>query len=352
MNVTKEWLWILGIGLAVFLMYVLMPVLTPFLAAATLAYVFDPLVNTLQSWRVPRTLGVVIVFCILFLLLAWLMLVLVPLIGHQVSNLMATIPGIIYWVEHTFLPWLHDRFDLAVTLDMASVKAAIAHRLKNTDGLLANVWNTLSYSGHTLLLWGGNILLIPVVMFYLLRDWHNVLQGARHLIPRPAESTMMMLFNECHSRLSGFLRGQLMVMLVLGVLYSTGLWIVGLNVAIVIGLVAGLISIVPYLGFIVGLLSASIAAMVQFHDGIHLVWVLVVFLVVQATEAMVLTPFFVGDRIGMHPVAVLFAVLAGGQWFGFTGVLLALPVAAVLMVFLRYFRMRYVNSDLYGRGIQ
>ncbi|MHA7841572.1 MAG: AI-2E family transporter [Gammaproteobacteria bacterium] len=352
MSVAKEWLWVIGILLTLVLIYLLTPVLTPFLGAATLAYLFDPLVNKLQSWRVPRTLGVIIVFAILLLLLMLMIFVLVPLIAHQVSNMLATVPAMINWVEKTFLPWFQDRFDITVNFNMSSLKAVLANKLKNTDGLLADVWNTLSYSGHTLLLWGTNLLLIPVVMFYLLRDWHKVLRGARNLIPRPAESTLITLFNECHSRLSGFLRGQLMVMLGLGILYSTGLWLLGLNVAVVIGMVAGLISIVPYLGFIVGIASASIAAMLQFHDAMQLVWVFVVFMVAQSIEAMILTPLFVGDRIGMHPVAVLFAVLAGGQLFGFLGVLLALPVAAVLMVFIRYFRMRYVNSNVYARGVQ
>ena len=350
MSVSKEWLWLIGILLTFSLIYLLTPVLTPFLEAATLAYLFDPLVNKLQSWRLPRTLGVVIVFFILLLVLMWMTFVLVPLIVHQISNMAATIPAMVNWIEQTFLPWFQDRFDITLNLDIESLKAVLANRLKNTHGLLTNLWSTLSYSGHTLFLWGTNLLLIPVVMFYLLRDWHKVLAGARSLIPRPVEPTIIALLNECHSRLSGFLRGQLMVMLGLGILYSTGLWILGLNVAIIIGMVAGLISIVTYLGFIVGIVSACIAAMLQFHDGMQLIWVLSVFLVAQSIEAMVLTPLFVGDRIGMHPVAVLFAVLAGAELFGFMGVLLALPVAAILMVFIRYFRMRYVNSDVYALG--
>lgn len=342
--------WIIVALFTLFLIYLFAPVLTPFLEGATLAYLFNPVVDKLESWRIPRTLSVVSVFFILLLFLIWMLFVLVPLISHQISNIVVSIPTVISWAEGTFFPWLEEHFHIVINIDVHHFKTIIAKQLRESDGLFMNVWSTLTYSGHTLLLWGTNLLLVPVVMFYLLRDWHKVLQGIRNLIPRPAETTMITLANECQSRLGGFLRGQLMVMLCLGILYSIGLRIVGLNVAIVIGLGAGFISIIPYLGFIVGIVAASIAALLQFHSTMPLLWVLIVFLVAQSIEAVALTPFFVGDRIGMHPVAVLFAILAGGQLFGFMGILLALPVAAVLMVFMRYFRKQYMSSTVYVQG--
>lgn len=349
MNISREWFWISIATAIILLIYILAPALTPFFVAATLAYLFDPLVNKLQAWKIPRTLGVILVFFILFLLILGMILIVVPLLTRQLSNLLVTLPTLINWLDEKCLTWLNNRLGLTTNLDVNSIKTTLTEYLKNTNGLFKNLWHTLSYSGHTLLLWGTNLLLIPVVMFYLLRDWHKVLQGARTLIPRSAESTIIELLNECHSRLGGFLRGQLMVVICLSILYSCGLWLVGLNVAIVIGIVTGLISIIPYLGFIIGLTSACLAALVQFHDLIHIIGVVSVFLTVQSIEIMLLTPLFVGDRIGMHPVAVLFAILVGGQLFGFVGILLALPIAAILMVFIRYFRMRYITSQVYER---
>jgi predicted PurR-regulated permease PerM len=165
-----------------------------------------------------------------------------------------------------------------------------------------------------------------------------VIASVHGLIPKRIEATSVMLVTQCHEVLGAFFRGQLMVMLGLGIIYSTGLWVAGLDLALVIGLLAGLFSIVPYLGFFLGILMAVAAAFFQFYDVWHVISVLIVFGIGQVLETAVLTPLFVGDRIGLHPVAVIFAILAGGQLFGFVGVLLALPIAAVLMVFLRHFR--------------
>jgi len=187
------------------------------------------------------------------------------------------------------------------------------------------------------------------VTFYLLRDWDHLVGRVNELIPRRSQPVVARLAKESDTVLGAFLRGQLLVMLALAIIYITGLSFIGLDLAILIGLVAGLISFVPYLGFIVGILLAGIAAIVQFHDALHPGYVVLVFALAQAIEGMLLTPLLVGDRIGLHPVAVIFAILAGGQLFGFVGVLLALPVAAVIAVILRYAHERYKESGLYGR---
>ena len=196
--------------------------------------------------------------------------------------------------------------------------------------------------------WVANLVLIPVVAFYLLRDWDRLMACLRELLPRRIEPTVTALARESDEVLGAFFRGQLLVMLGLGTIYTLGLWIVGLDLALLVGLIAGLVSFVPYLGFIIGILLAGVLALIQFHDMAHLLGVVGVFAVGQAMEGMLLTPLLVGERIGLHPVAVIFAVLAGGQLFGFFGVLLALPVAAVIAVFLRHMRHHYVRSELYG----
>jgi len=209
------------------------------------------------------------------------------------------------------------------------------------------VLGKVGYSGQWLLSWAAWLLLVPVVTFYLLRDWDRLVHSIRELIPRQYEPTVVSLARECDSVLAEFLRGQLLVMFSLGTIYSIGLWFTGLEYSLLVGMSAGLVSFVPYLGGIVGISVAGILAYMQFHDLLHLVYVALVFGTGQAVEGMVLSPTLVGDRIGLHPVAVIFAVMAGGQLFGFIGILLSLPVAAVVTVLLRYLHQRYIDSIYY-----
>jgi predicted PurR-regulated permease PerM len=193
----------------------------------------------------------------------------------------------------------------------------------------------------------GVVGLTPVVAFYMMRDWDLVMVRILGMVPRDMKTSFIYLSQECDEVLGAFLRGQLLIMFLLGIVYAIGLYAVGLDLAILIGILAGLASIVPYLGFFVGIVVASIAAMFQFQDPVYLGYVCVVFLIGQALEGWVLTPWLVGEKIGLHPVAVIFSVLAGGQLFGFVGILLALPLAAVVMVFVRSLHKNYLGSDYY-----
>ena len=206
----------------------------------------------------------------------------------------------------------------------------------------------ITNSGFVLVAFVANLVLVPVVTFYLLRDWDVLVARVGTLIPRAYYGKIRELAQECHEILGAFIRGQLLVMLALGILYSVGLMLIGVRLGLLIGMLAGLASIVPYMGFVVGIVAALIAAFIQFHDVMHIVLVLVVFGIGQMIEGMVLTPLLVGDRIGLHPVAVIFAILAGGQLFGFIGILIALPVAAVIMVLLRHIHDFYKGSSLYA----
>ncbi len=203
-------------------------------------------------------------------------------------------------------------------------------------------------SGIGIALWLTNLVLVPVVAFYLLRDWDRLVATIDRMLPRSIQPTIAHLARESDAILGAFVRGQLLVMLALGAFYGAGLAVVGLNVGPLIGMVAGLLSFVPYLGFIIGFVAAIIAALVQFGDWAHVLAVCGVFVVGQLLEGYVLVPKLVGDKIGLHPVAVIFAVMAGGYLFGFLGVLLALPAASVIMVLLRYLLERYRLSELYN----
>ena len=254
-------------------------------------------------------------------------------------------------MQKTFIPWLQARFGIEdKVFDLSVLKETFLANWQQVGGTAASLVKSVSKSGLVLAGFLANLVLIPVVTFYLLRDWEAVVRRIDELLPRTVEPTVAKLAHDCDEILGTFMRGQLSVMLALGVVYSVGLWIVGLDLALLIGMLAGIVSFVPYLGFIIGILTAGIASVVQFHDVLHLGYVVIVFIVGQMLEGMVFTPLLVGDRIGLHPVAVIFAVMAGGQLFGFVGILLALPVAAVIAVVLRYVHERYVSSELYSSG--
>ncbi len=337
---------VVAIALAIWL---LAPVLMPFALAAMLAYLGDPLADRLERWRMNRTVAVSIVFAVMVLVLVGALLLLVPLIQRQVTNLINSLPRYAEWARTTALPWLqvHLRLDPG-TLDADNLVATLQEHMGSVGSIVAATVAKVSKSGVGIAMWLTNLVLIPVVTFYLLRDWDVLVERVHRMLPRSIEPTVARLARESDSVLGAFVRGQLLVMLALGLIYGIGLSVIGLSVGPLIGMIAGLLSFVPYLGFIIGLVASLIAALVQYGDWLHVVLVLVVFGIGQMLEGYVLVPRLVGGKIGLHPVAVIFAVLAGGHLFGFLGVLLALPAAAVIMVLLRYGYERYRQSDLYG----
>lgn len=347
MTTTQRVMLALGVIFFGVLLYLLKPILTPFLVAGLLAYLGDPLVNRLCNFHLPRTGAVIIVFSLILLIILLLALMIIPILERQFASLIAKFPLILEWLQTVAVPWLNQHAGTDNIIDPNTIKTAMTEHWQQAGNVAAVVVKTVSHSGHTIISWLLNLFLIPVVTFYLLRDWDRVLTESQVLIPRKTEPLVMKLLQECNEVVGAFFRGQLMVMLVLGLVYAAGLWLCGIEVALLVGILSGLLSIVPYLGFIVGILAASIAALVQYHDVIHLVYVLIVYVIGHIIEGFILTPWLVGDKIGLHPVAVIFAILAGGQLFGFIGILVALPVAAVIMVLLRYLKQQYIKSYLY-----
>lgn len=334
-----------------YIIYLLSPVLTPFLTGAILAYLANPLVNKLVSFRISRTLSVVIVFVLFFAAIILLCLLLVPVIEKQIHLLIESIPKIITYVQATIMPWLKEHFSFVhleeATVNIDAIKSMLIENTSKATGAVNWLLKTTLSSGVRFLEWMINLILIPVVTFYLLCDWNKFLKGIRNLLPRRIEPTVVALMKECDQVLHAFFRGQFLVMISLAVVYSIGLSIIGLQIGVLIGIISGLLSIVPYLGSIIGIIIASIAMYVQ--DGsftsVLLVWL--VFAIGHVLDNALLTPRLVGDRIGLHPVAVIFAILAGGSLFGFVGVLLALPVASFIMVWIRYLNKQYLKSNLY-----
>ena len=344
----QKWLVLAGLVLVGWLLYLLAPVLTPFLFAAALAYLGDPVVDRLEELKLSRTLAVVIVFLLMLTAGLMLLLILIPLLQDQVFALLRRVPDLINRLQTDLIPVLSRQLGIdPASLDLDAVRRTLAQNWRDIGNILGFLLGKLGVSGQWLLGWLTYLLLVPVVTFYLLRDWDRLVEKLRVLIPRRYEPTVTRLTRECDAVLAEFLRGQLTVMLALALIYSIGLWLAGLESALLIGMGAGLVSFVPYLGPIVGIVVAGGVAFLQYHDILHPVYVAVVFGIGQTIEGMVLSPLLVGERIGLHPVAVIFAVLAGGQLFGFMGVLLALPAAAVITVLLRFAHTRYTDSGFY-----
>ncbi|MCE8001750.1 AI-2E family transporter [Billgrantia ethanolica] len=343
----REWWVLIGAVAMVWLLFQLETMLMPFIAGIILAYLTDPLANRLQRLGMSRTLAVCGVFLIMTLVLVVALLVLIPLLVQQLRQFGQMVPGIFEWVETVLAPQIQGWTGLDMAAGLDDVQQTMAEHWQDAGGYLAQFLGQVGRSGAAFLAWVTYFALIPVVTFYLLLDWERLLINLRSMVPRRLEPDAVRLSQRCDEVLSAFLRGQLMVMLTLGAIYALGLTLMGLRFGLLIGMLAGLASIVPFLGFIVGISVALIVALFQFDSWLALLGVVVVFSIGQVIESVVLQPKLLGDRIGLHPVAVIFAVLAGGNLFGFTGVLLALPAAAVIMVLLRELHERYKRSSLY-----
>ncbi len=339
--------WLAFAAIACVLVYFLSPILAPFLAAAVLAYIFNPLV-TRMSRRVPRTLAVSIALVLIAGIIVLLLLVLLPLIARQLKAIVTQVPQYIDWIKLRVGPLALQY--LGVELDTALVKDWLTEHTKEIQGVALSLLPTLKSGGLALLELAANLVLIPVVLFYFMRDWDDMVARLAQLVPRQWSGTLSGLLKEIDTVLGEFLRGQLLVMLLMAVFYSVGLWLAGLDYALSVGLIAGFLTFVPYLGVIIGVVLATLTGLLQFGDLTHLLWIWLVFVVANVLEGNVFVPWLVGDRIGLHPVAVIFALLAFGQLFGFTGVLLALPASAALLVWLRHLRASYLASDMYQGG--
>ncbi|KQW37030.1 AI-2E family transporter [Rhizobacter sp. Root404] len=339
--------WIALSLIAGLIVWLLGPVLTPFLVAAVLAYVLHPLVERLARRRVPRVLAVTVVEVVAIVLVLAVMLLIVPILSKQLPLLREQIPLLAERMNTQLGPWL-ARFGIDVALDTASIKAfALKYLDANVEDWLATALSSARIGGSILIAIIGNVVLVPMVLFYLLLDWNNLMQRAGNLIPPRLRSRTHAFFDDCDATLGQYLRGQLLVMLSLAVFYSVGLSLFGFDLAVPVGVFTGLAAFIPYVGFGLGLTLALISAVLQFTGWYGLIGVAVVFGAGQLLENFVLVPRLVGERIGMSALTVIFALLAFGHLFGFVGVLIALPVSSVLVVAVRRLRAAYVESELY-----
>jgi len=359
MNNRTHYLWWIS-GLTVCgLIYLLGPILSPFLVAAILAYIANPLVNKIDalnirifnsrfSYSPSRTAAALIVMLLLFAVLIMMLFIVVPLMQKEFLLLVQKLPAYINTVKTSLEPWLQKNFGVAINIDYAQIQQMLTENWKTAGNFAKQLALGISDRSLAIIGWLANLVLIPLVLFYLLVDWNSIISRINHLLPRRMLAKTREIATDIDAVLAEFLRGQLTVMLLMSAFYAAGLWLAGLELALPIGLLSGLLGFVPYLGIGLGLVLAIISGLLQFGSLHDLIPVLVVFGLGQMVESMLLTPYLVGDRIGLHPLLVIFALMAGGQLFGFAGVLLALPVSAAIAVGFRHARQHYLNSNFYN----
>ena len=339
---------------AAFVLWLLAPVLTPVVVAAVLAYALTPLVDRLDDLgrgRLPRVLAVMLVELLFVVVVLGIALLIVPILAKELPQLRDQVPVLLDHANAWLKPFL-AQFGLSVSLDVASIKAFVFKYLTaNAEDTLASVMSSVKLGGSVAFAVFSNLVLIPVALFYLLMDWHGFVDRVLELVPPRGRAAYDSFTNEADTVMGQYLRGQLLVMGVLSVYYSAGLALFGLDLALPIGIFTGLAVFVPYVGFGLGLILALLAGLLEFSGSggasKALLMVAAVYGLGQVIEGFFLTPRLVGKRVGLHPLAVIFALLAFGQVLGFLGVLIALPASAVLLVAIRRAQAHYRASKLY-----
>ncbi|HEV6965009.1 AI-2E family transporter [Roseateles sp.] len=334
-------------ALAALLLWLLSPVLAPFVAALVLAYALAPAVQALAARRVPRIVAVLLVEVLFIVALLALVLLVLPILNREIPALREQLPALAKVANDKLAPWL-AQWGIPLQLDPANIRTFLLKYLDaNLEEWLATALSSARIGGSFLLALIGNAVLLPVVLFYLLNDWPVLMARLASLVPPSVRGSVNGFLAECDATLGQYLRGQLLVMGALALFYSVGLSLAGFDLALPIGVFTGLAVFIPYIGFGLGLLLALLAGLLQFASLYGIVAVAVVFGIGQLLEGFVLTPRFVGERIGMSPLMVIFALLAFGHLFGFVGVLIALPLSALAAVALRRLHGAYLGSALF-----
>ena len=339
---------VVGVLLAVIFFYFSRRVLTPFFIAFALAYLLDPVTDRLESLKISRTFAVLVLMAGVFSLVTGIGLLIFPLLKLQAEHLVSNLPNYIAIIQEWMYPLL------GVVGEPEKIQGILNRELLKVGELPLKVISSI-----TSILWGSvaglfsfilllaNLVIIPVVMFYLLRDYDLINKKMLSFVPARSREQVLSLIKEIDGVLAGFVRGQLMVGLIMAGLYSIGLFFCGTPMSLFIGLLAGLASLVPYLGLVFGFVPAAILTFMQTQDWVLVFGVVGVFAVVQGLEGMIITPRIVGEKIGLHPVAIILAVLLGAEFFGLVGVIVSVPVAAALNVLFTHGLNEYKSSSFY-----
>lgn len=344
------WVWILLVlSVLLFLFSQLRDVLTPFITAAVLAYILNPMVAYLETHGIKRGRASMWVMAFALFVLLGLLLVIVPMLAKQINSIISKLPMLVDFVQNKALPWFNGKFGAYVSLDAKTLVDWLRDNTQNIQAALQKTLVVLMSQGSSIAVWLGNIVLLPLLLYYFLLDWSRWENGLETMIPRRYVENYVRITGKLNQVLGAFLRGQLMVMLVMGLLYGFGLMATGLHSGFAIGMVAGILVFVPYLGAFTGLLLATLAAVLQFNSWWEVLMVWAVFGVGQFLESFFITPKIVGDRIGLSPFWVIFSLMAFGSLLGFVGMLVALPLAAICAVLIDEGKTVYLGSRFYQR---
>lgn len=342
--------WFVGCVVFIAILWLLRDMLLPFVAGMVIAYFLDPVADRFERWGAPRWLATVLVLLIFVIALTFILLLILPAISAQIADLVANLPRYADWVRNRLVPLIGRILEDLSGDEGVKLPNIASDYAGSAVGWLGSVLRSIVSGGVALFDILSLMIVTPIVAFYLLRDWDRMTALIDSWLPLEHAETIREQVREVDHTLAGFIRGQATVCLILGVFYALGLSLVGLNFGLVIGLLAGFLSFVPYVGSVIGFVASVGIAIVQFGDPVMVGLVAAIFFVGQAVEGNFLTPKLVGGRIGLHPVWVIFALLAGASLFGFLGVLLAVPVAAVIGVLVRFALGRYLDSRFYTGG--
>jgi predicted PurR-regulated permease PerM len=346
----QMWFWLAGLAVFLVLLYVLSGVLTPFVTGMAVAYFLDPVADKLELRLKSRTAAAALLLFTFFAIVAGLGTALFPLLQAQVAGLVARMPEAVVAAHELVDPWLTQIQSSLGEADIQQLKDGAGAFAGNVASWVLDMLKNLFLGGKAVVNTLSLLFIMPIVAFFLLRDWDKLVAKVDELLPRASAVTIREQFTKIDETIAGFVRGQATVCLCLGAIYAVGLTLVGLDFGLLIGLLTGVMAFVPYVGMLIGLTIAFAVALIQYSDLLPFILVGAVFAGGQALDAAFLTPNLVGGRVGLHPVWIIFALMAGGALFGFTGVLLAVPTAAVIGVLVRFAIGRYRVSSLYTGG--
>lgn len=340
--------WTCAVALLALFLYIFSSILLPFVAGLVLAYFLDPVADRLERLGLSRLLATIVILILFVVTFALLLMILVPILASQMTDFIARLPSYVARLQELIAnrdsQWLKD----FIGVDASVIRNSLDSLLQQGAGFLSTLLQSIWSSGKTLIDIAALFVVTPVVAFYMLLDWDRMVQSIDNLTPRDHVQTVRDIAKDMNKAIAGFVRGQGTVCLLLGMIYAVGLTIVGLNFGLLIGLFAGLISFIPYVGSLVGLVLAIGVALVQFWpDYFYVGAVAVVFFIGQFFEGNILQPKLVGSSVGLHPVWLMFALFAFGSLMGFTGMLIAVPTAAAMGVLVRFVISRYRQSPLY-----
>ena len=344
--------WAGAFVLLVGFLYMFSSILLPFAAGMVLAYFLDPVADRLEAWFGSRLVAAIVILLGFIVALVLALMVIVPILATQGADLIAKMPEYLARLQTLITSidpeWLKERFGV----DAGNLRSALSSLVSQGAGFVTTIFESILSSGLALVNVAGLVVITPVVAFYMLVDWDRMVATVDGWVPRDHVATVRAIAHDINAPTAGFVRGQGTLCLVLGIMYAVGLTIAGLNFGLLIGLFAGLISFIPYVGSLVGLVLAVGVALVQFWpDWVMVAAVAGIFFLGQFIEGNILQPKLVGDSVGLHPVWLMFALLAFGSLFGFVGLLIAVPAAAAVAVLVRFALGRYLESPLYrGHG--